>query len=173
MRATLGSKAIPPGPRPSHRGSAAILGTLRLMQPPPGQPRHFDFCFINLDYTLVRVEEFEGNVTIRATADTFSRQRKNCFIRELTAEGFIPDDRWFPPSDPDPSSRGIRWLIDASWVKIDQALIARNHRLVKRFIVPLVLGWLLIVLVARQGQGRTGFSTAGEMAPRVGALGER
>jgi hypothetical protein len=143
------------------------------MESVPDNPRSFDFCFINLDYTLVRVEEFEGNVTIRATADTFSKRRKNCFIRELAAEGFIPDDRWFSLSDAEPYSCGIRWLIDESWVKVDAALVARNHRLVKRFFLPMTLVWLIFITIALAGQGRFGPSAAGNPAPRMGALASR
>ncbi len=96
----------------------------------PAESHAYEFCFIELDYTLVRVEASDGDVTIRATADTFSKQRKVCFIRELAAEGFIPDDyRWFSLAGPESYSRGVRWLVDCSWLKVDEALIARTQRL--------------------------------------------
>jgi len=139
----------------------------------PEKPRSFDFCFVNLDYTLVRVEEGEGGVTIRATADTFSQRRKNCFIRELAAEGFISDDRWFSAAYPTPCASGVRWLIDESWVRVDPALLARNHRLVKRFILPAALLWLGFMYVALSGQGRTGFFAADTAAPRISARANR
>ena len=90
-------------------GAARRVGpaaALRPMQYAPDKPRSFEFCFIHLDYTLVRVEELEGRVTIRATADTFSRRRKTSFIRELAAEGFISDELWLPPIDGEPDSYG-------------------------------------------------------------------
>jgi hypothetical protein len=117
----------------------------------PEKPQWFDFCFINLNYTLVRVQTVEGDLTIRATADTFSPRRKQYFIRELAAEGFIPDDPSFLRSDSEPNLNGVRWLIDESWVKFDYANIARNHRLIKRFILPLTLSWLTLVYLAYPG----------------------
>jgi hypothetical protein len=143
------------------------------MQSAPDKPRSFDFCFIHLDYTLVRVEEFEGRVTIRATADTFSKRRKLSFIRELAAEGFISDDRWLSPFDGEPDSYGIRWLVDGSWVKPDKALMERNHRLVRRFLLPVTFVWLSFMYLAVSGHGGIRASGAGAGAPRVGAYGSR
>jgi hypothetical protein len=143
------------------------------MESAPDKPRSFDFCFIPLDYTLVRVEEVDGRGTIRATADTFSKRRKLCFIRELVAEGFISDNRWITTYDGEPDSYGIRWLIDCSWVKPDEALIARNHRLVKRFYLPLTAAWLVFLHLAFAGQSGLRASDAGSGAPRVGAYGSR
>lgn len=139
----------------------------------PNKSRFFDFCFINLDYTLVRVEEREGDVTIRATSNTFSRRRKMYFIRELAAEGFIPDERRFLLSDSEPCSQGVRWLIDESWVKLDHANIARNHRLVKRFILPLTLMWLMLIYLAYPGQRKISPSMAGDPVPRTSAMASR
>ena len=84
----------------------------------------FEFYFPELD-TLVQVEEADGDVTIRATRDTFSERRKCYFIRELAAEGFIPDSyQWFSLAHSE-SVRGVRWLIDISWVKLHPAVLAR------------------------------------------------
>src|SRR5258708_7070593 len=107
----------------------------------PRESHTFEFCFIELDYTLVRVEESAGEVTFRPTADTFSNHRKICFIRELAAEGFIPDDyRWFSLTGSETYTRGVRWLVDfSSWLKLDEALIARTNRLVRRLILPVTL----------------------------------
>lgn len=158
----------------AHRAGPAVL--FSPMESAPDKPRSsrsFDFCFIHLDYTLVRVEEIDGRVTIRATADTFSRRRKTCFIRELAAEGFISDDRWPALFEVESDSSGIRWLIDRSWVKPDQALIDRNHRLVKRCFLPLVLGWLAFMCVAGSDQGGTRAWGVGSGAPRAGSYCSR
>ncbi len=154
-------------------GPAALFPPMESAPDKPRPSRSFDFCFIHLDYTLVRVEEVDGRVTIRATADTFSRRRKTCFIRELAAEGFISDDRWSVLFDGESDSSGIRWLIDRSWVKPDQALIDRNRRLVKRFFLPLVLGWMALMCVALSGQGGIRAWGVGSGAPRVGSYGSR
>jgi len=125
------------------------------MKSAPVERRAFEFCFLELDYTLVRVEEAAGDVTIRATADTFSRRRKINFIRELAAEGFIPDEyQWSSPSESGPHFRGVRWLVDGSWLKVDEALNARNHRLVRRFILPATLLWLLMLYLVFPAQNK-------------------
>ncbi|HXC01832.1 MAG TPA: hypothetical protein VNU49_04205 [Opitutaceae bacterium] len=125
----------------------------------PRESRAFEFCFIELDYTLVRVEESAGEITIRATADTFSDHRKACFIRELAAEGFIPDDyRWFSLTGPEAYTRGVRWLVDFSWLKLDEALIARTNRLVRRLILPAALLCLLFIYLIYPGQGKASSS---------------
>jgi hypothetical protein len=126
----------------------------------------FEFCFIELDYTLVRVEESAGEVTIRATANTFSDQRKVCFIRELAAEGFIPDDyRWFSLTGPETYTRGVRWLVDFSWLKLDEVLIARTNRLVRRLILPAALLWLLFIYLIYPGQAKTSSSRFADRQP--------
>lgn len=145
----------------------------RSVQSAPDKPRSFDFCFIHLDYTLVRVEEFEGRVTIRATADTFSRRRKLSFIRELAAEGFIPDGRWLSPFDGEPDSYGIRWLIDDSWVKPDEALLERNHRLERRFILPLTFARLAFMYLAVSGRIAGPALSPDRGEPKVGSYGSR
>jgi hypothetical protein len=139
----------------------------------PDTPRSFDFCFTDLNYTLVRVEEVEGRVTIRATADTFSRRRKMCFIRELAAEGFISDDRWPSAYDGDRDSHGMRWLIDSTWVKPDKALIERNHRWVRRYALPLALAWLALIYLAVAGQDRIRGWGEASARPKPGAYGSR
>jgi hypothetical protein len=132
----------------------------------PRESHTFEFCFIERDYTLVRVEESAGEVTIRATADTFSNDRKVSFIRELAAEGFIPDTyRWFSLTGPETYARGVRWLVDFSWLKLDEALIARTNRLMKRFIVPVTLLWVFFIYLIYPGDGKTSASRFADREP--------
>jgi hypothetical protein len=70
----------------------------------------FNFSFPNLE-TLVAVEKHGESIVIHATRDTFSAERKESFIRELAAEGFIQDDfRWFSMARWH-NPRQVRWLI--------------------------------------------------------------
>ena len=74
-----------------------------------GEPQSFDFYLPLLD-TLVRVERSGDQIVIRATRDTFSAACKASFIRELAAEGFIPDHR--TTGSPTPGAiggSGILW----------------------------------------------------------------
>jgi hypothetical protein len=105
-------------------------------------PRSFEFCFPSLD-TLVLVEDLTGEIVIHASRNTFSDERKARFIRELAAEGFIPDDyRWLPRAGME-SSPGIRWLIDTSCFKPDKTFAAGTRRFMVRLLSSAALIWLM------------------------------
>ena len=110
------------------------------MPTPP--PQYYEFYFPDVD-TLIEVEREPAAVTIRASRDTFSERRKRAFIRELAAEGFIPDDyEWLSLANSD-YSRGARWLVDLSWLKISPAV----RTCARRFMVRLIGGAFFIWLV--------------------------
>jgi hypothetical protein len=99
----------------------------------------FEFSFPGLD-TLVLVEEWGGEILIRATRDTFSLERKECFIRALAAEGFIPEDfRWVSITGAEAASRA-RWLVDAHCLKSGEDLTMR--RMVTGFLIAMPLLWM-------------------------------
>jgi hypothetical protein len=109
------------------------------METPLFVPRSAEFCFPRLD-TLVRVEVSDESVTIRATRDTFSSRRKDFFIRELAAEGFIPDRfHWSAPDDAETSFGRIRWLVDNTWLSLSEENRARSRRMEFRFLSLAVL----------------------------------
>src|ERR1700722_14737377 len=83
-----GSNAFPGnGMRPAGTALPAMRAT-------PLEHRTFEFRFPALD-TLVKVQVRDERVTIRASRDSFTSQRKEAFIHELATEGFIPDEyRW-------------------------------------------------------------------------------
>ena len=104
----------------------------------------FEFSFPQLD-TLVQVEESEGEIVIRATRDTFTEARRASFIRELATEGFIPDQyRWAQLTDYRGAS-GVRWLIDHSWLKPNEAMVARTRRFMVRLLLGAGVLWLLLM----------------------------
>ena len=108
------------------------------------EPACHEFYFANLD-TLVQVEQFDNSVTIRATRPTFSEQRKECFIHELAAEGFIDDDyRLFSFTAAQPFRR-VRWLVDYSWLKINPALTAATRWFVLRLFASATLLWFALM----------------------------
>ena len=99
--------------------------------------RRFEFQFPDVD-TRILVEDLENAVVIRASRDSFSEQRKQRFIRELAAEGFIADCfQW--------SCRGVRWLVDASCARPIRAITARTNRFMIRLFVCSVLLWLMLM----------------------------
>jgi hypothetical protein len=112
----------------------------------PVKSHLFEFCFPHLDYTLLQVEEDGGEVIIRATANTFSEQRKTHFVRELAAEGFIPDEyRWWTLAGSESYLRGVRWIVDPTWLELDEALMARNRRWALRLLPAASVLWLLLI----------------------------
>lgn len=98
----------------------------------------FEFYFPHSD-TLVQVGTFDTDVTIRATKATFSDSRKESFIHQLAAEGFIPDNyRWYTTG-----GRGVRWILDCSWLKIDPAISAQTQRWMIKLFLSGGLLWVL------------------------------
>jgi hypothetical protein len=99
------------------------------MHPVTSPSRRYDFGFPLLD-TLVRVEDRPEGALVRASRNTFSERQKEQFVGWLAAEGFIPDEyRWFPIGQ----ARGVRWVIDISWIELPPSLFQRARR---------CLGWL-------------------------------
>jgi hypothetical protein len=93
------------------------------------QIRTFDFSFPRKDMQL-RVEVDGEEVTVRASRNGFSEQRKSAFIRELASEGFIPDaHRWYFAQDGDGFGRRVRWVIDRSILETEEEVRARSGRL--------------------------------------------
>jgi hypothetical protein len=104
----------------------------------------YEFYFPRLD-TNVLVEEIDGEVYVHATRNTFSRQRKACFIRELAAEGFIPDQyQWFSLADAD-SLMGVHWLVDFSWIKLDPATLKKTNQFMRRMFFSAAALWVVMV----------------------------
>jgi hypothetical protein len=92
------------------------------------QIRQYNFSFPRKDMQL-RVDVDGEEVTVRASRNGFSEQRKSAFIRELASEGFIPDaHRWYFALDGDGFGRGVRWVIDRSIMDTDEAIRVRSQR---------------------------------------------
>jgi hypothetical protein len=124
------------------------------VNPLPTAIRRFEFYYPHLD-TLLQVEVQDEEVTVRASRDTFSVQRKICFIRELAAEGFIPDEcPWFSLAGPESSCRGVHWRVDIAWLKFDEAAAARTRRFVLKLLAGATL--LLALLLGLMVTGHLG-----------------
>jgi len=101
------------------------------------------------NYLLVENHE-DGSVVIRAALDNYSGQRKAHFIRELAAEGFIPDEYEYLTDTGGVGFMGVCWVIDDSWVQIPQEVVATSHRrgwelFLSMFIVAvLIFDWLIL-----------------------------
>jgi hypothetical protein len=131
------------------------------------KPKSYEFYFRKLG-TRVHVEEIGGAVVIRATRDSFSTERKISFIRELAAEGFIPDDyMWSPLEGEGAQGRGVVWLVDPSWLKFDEKDIARARRFMNRVLVGAV-----VLLAAEVALVFTGFINNSDRGPSADQAGQ-
>jgi hypothetical protein len=123
------------------------------------KPRSYEFNFPKLG-TRLQVEELAGEVIVRATRDSFSAQRKISFIHELAAEGFIPDDfMWLSIAEGDSHGRGVVWLVDSSWLKLDENDIARARRVLNKALAGAFILFaveLALVLVGFLGSPNKG-----------------
>jgi hypothetical protein len=97
------------------------------MNTPALKSRCFEFYLRDLD-THLQVENPDAEtVVVRATRNTLSDRRKIYFIRELAAEGFIPDRcQWYPLPGGIPR---VQWMIDVSWLRVSETAKARTRRL--------------------------------------------
>jgi hypothetical protein len=99
----------------------------------------YEFNFPDVD-TLVCVETTAADlVTIRATRNTFSETRKDYFIRELAAEGFIPEGCRWRSGIGAPSN--IRWIIDWTWLELSTAAAAKTRRFMFGLIGSALVLW--------------------------------
>jgi hypothetical protein len=113
------------------------------MNSPALKSRCFEFYFRDVD-TLVQVENPDAEtVIVRATRNTFSERRKVSFIRELAAEGFIPDGcQWYPLPAGMPR---VHWVIDVSWLRLSETAKSRTRRLMLSLIGGGVLLWTALL----------------------------
>jgi hypothetical protein len=107
-------------------------------------PRQFEFYFPELDNSVL-VETCGDYVTIRAARDNFPEQRKPFFVRELAAEGHIPDFYEAFTDGPMDGSEGIEWVLDRSWLKIAPWWRRRADRFMRRLLVCSVVCWLIMM----------------------------
>ena len=91
------------------------------------QPQRTEFYQVFSD-NLILVENQEGGVLIRAARQNFSERRKALFIRELAAEGFIPDRYQFFSDTDGFGFFGVRWVIDTSLVEVPPEVNRTAHR---------------------------------------------
>ena len=95
------------------------------------------------------VENHENGVTIRAAFNNFSERRRMLFIRSLSAEGFIPDEYQFFSNSFGNETIGVRWLIDASWLRLHPEVAATaRRRLWGLYFAALIIGFAVVGWIA-------------------------
>jgi hypothetical protein len=95
---------------------------------------------------FILVENHEAGVTIRAAFNNFSERRRQLFIRELAAEGFIPDEYQFFVNTSASDALGVQWIVDKSWLRVHPAVEATAHRrLWMLYLGVLAMAFVMIV----------------------------
>jgi hypothetical protein len=95
---------------------------------------------------LIVVERETETVLIRAAQDNFSPRRKAFLIRQLAAEGYIPDR--FEGFTEDAPVGGLIWVIDRSLMFVGAEATKRTRRIMQRVIAGGCLLWLLELTLA-------------------------
>ena len=108
------------------------------------RPTQFEFYVRDLD-NLIQVESSDHGVVVRASRDNFTERRKYNFIRILAAEGFIPDElQWFATFG-STGGRGVRWIIDASWIRPSEEARRISGKFMRRFLAGSIALWLVLM----------------------------
>ncbi len=112
------------------------------------EPRKSEFYHRNPE-NFILVENHEAGVTIRAAFANFGERRRQLFIRELAAEGFIPDEYQFFANTSGSETLGVRWVIDKSWLRLHPEVEATsNHRLWMLYLGILTMALGMIIWMA-------------------------
>jgi hypothetical protein len=99
---------------------------------------------------LIVVEQDGESVLIRAAQDNFSERRKAFLIRQLAAEGYIPE-RYQEFTEYAPVA-GLEWVTDRSLMTMGPEATGRTRRFMQRLIAGACLLWLMeVVLVIFRG----------------------
>ena len=95
---------------------------------------------------LIVIEHSGEKVLVRAAQANFSERRKAFLIRQLAAEGYLPD-RFERFTEEEPVA-GVTWVIDHSLLVLGPAAIGRTRRFMQRLIAGSCLALLLEVALA-------------------------
>lgn len=103
-------------------------------------PRSFEFSTFNPE-NLILVENEAERVLIRAAYNNFSPRRKAFLIRQLAAEGYIPDQ--YEQFSEMTWDTGVVWTVDRSLVALGAGVKERSGKLMGRLLMGASLLWVL------------------------------
>lgn len=108
--------------------------------------RDFQFYFPDLDNIILVECHEDETVTVRASKNNVPEERKINFIRQLAAEGFIPDNyQWFSGSTD--GSNGVQWIKDYSWLKTHTPSNRRTNRWMGGLLLAGGILWIAMMRV--------------------------
>jgi hypothetical protein len=110
------------------------------MQTQSTLPSTFEMPTLN-PANLISVENTKDLVVIRAAYNNFTPRRKAFLIRQLAAEGYIPDR--FELVTEGEEHQGLLWVIDRSLLVIGAEAKRRSSRFMGRLLLGSCLLWLM------------------------------
>lgn len=129
------------------------------MKTPTAESQFFEFRFPQLD-TNLRLEVHGDHATIVASRNTFSKRRKELFVREIAAEGFISHSvAGGFGRDNSGQCPGIRWVLDEGLALSDVSDLQAARFGLNVFKTSLMLVGVFFVIVLG-GSAYRGGSTA-------------
>lgn len=104
---------------------------------------------IHNPFNLIEIENQGDHVLFRAAYDNFSKRRKAFLIRQLAAEGYIPD--CFEHFTEHTVSSELIWVVDRSLLYLAPEARQSSSRFMRRLVLGGCLLWLveLAVLLLR------------------------
>ena len=90
---------------------------------------------------LIVIENEEDRIIFRAAYDNFSERRKAFLIRQLAAEGYIPDA--FEEFNERFRAPGLVWVTDRSLLYLGPEAKRRCSRFMRRLVMGGCLLWLV------------------------------
>jgi hypothetical protein len=115
------------------------------MRARPAHPPPIQFSTHN-PHNLIVVERCGDTVLVRAAHDNFSERRRAFLIRQLAAEGYIPDP--FEQFTEEAPIAGLTWIVDRSLMVVGSEATDRTRRFMHRLITAGCLLWLFEVALA-------------------------
>jgi hypothetical protein len=95
---------------------------------------------------LIVIERAKDTVLIRAAQDNYSARRKAFLIRQLAAEGYIPDQ--YEQYKEHAPVEGLTWVTDRSLLFVGSEATKRTRRIMQRVLAGGCLLWLLEITLA-------------------------
>lgn len=112
--------------------------------------REFQFYLRDVD-THLKVTTGGNEVLVRATRDRVSQRRKTFFVRELAAEGFLPDAYAAYVQEKAGDSLPVVWVVDRSWEEFSSGPLNGTNRFMFRLLAWGCLLWCVLLALLLAG----------------------
>jgi len=105
-------------------------------------PSIYEF-FTQQPENMIQVEtRHDGEVHITLAVDNFSEQRKAYFVRELAAEGFIPDHFCYLSEN---ELLGVKWHLGTEWCSVHEPTRATGFYRGRLLVLACFALWVVFI----------------------------